>query len=250
MSELDSGVKKVLLTDRNSQNNKGYNPNFITDGDVEKSSREIYFRWLSRLVILCAIVSLGFFLSSSLVIFRLAPEIIVQPLLIISQDNSDNMVRYEPITKNMQSLKKFTELYIRQYIIMRNSVVNDEQEMQTRWGPGGIIHYLSTPSVYNDFVGANAKKVEKMFDANFSREVRIDSINKVSENSPAWTVEFTVYSLSNKSVDNSGALTLKTMRMKASITPKFIPERVAIFPRLINPLGFTVMKYNQDLIRE
>ena len=89
-----------------------------------------------------------------------------------------------------------------------------------------------------------------MFDANFSREVRIDSINKVSENSPAWTVEFTVYSLSNKSVDNSGALTLKTMRMKASITPKFIPERVAIFPRLINPLGFTVMKYNQDLIRE
>ena len=249
MSELDNGVKKVLLTDRNlSVNNTGGSA-FMTDKE-EKSAREVYFRWLSRLVMLCAVVSLGFFLCASLVIFRMAPEIIVQPLLIISQDGSDNMVRYEPITKNMQSIKKFTELYIKQYVIMRNSVVNDEQEMRTRWGPGGIVHYLSTPIVYNDFVGNNAKKVEKMFDADTSKEVRIDSIGKVSENSPAWTVYFTIYNLSSKAVDNSGALILKTTRMKASITPQFIPERAAIFPRLINPLGFTVMKYNQDVIRE
>lgn len=249
MSELDNGVKKVLLTDRNlSVNNTGGSA-IMTDKE-EKSAREVYFRWLSRLVMLCAVVSLGFFLCASLVIFRMAPEIIVQPLLIISQDGSDNMVRYEPITKNMQSIKKFTELYIKQYVIMRNSVVNDEQEMRTRWGPGGIVHYLSTPIVYNDFVGNNAKKVDKMFDADSSKEVRIDRIGKVSENSPAWTVYFTIYSLSSKAVDNSGALTLKTTRMKASITPQFIPERAAIFPRLINPLGFTVMKYNQDVIRE
>ena len=249
MSELDNGVKTVLLTDRNLSVNNTGDSAFMTDKE-EKSAREVYFRWLSRLVMLCAVVSLGFFLCASLVIFRMAPEIIVQPLLIISQDGSDNMVRYEPITKNMQSIKKFTELYIKQYVIMRNSVVNDEQEMRTRWGPGGIVHYLSTPIVYNDFVGKNAKKVDKMFDADSSKEVRIDSIGKVSENSPAWTVYFTIYNLSSKAVDNSGALTLKTTRMKASITPQFIPERAAIFPRLINPLGFTVMKYNQDVIRE
>ena len=88
------------------------------------------------------------------------------------------------------------------------------------------------------------------FDNEYSSEVRIDSIHKISENSPAWIVNFTIYNLSRSRTGKSGALTLKKTKMRASVTPRFIPERRTVFARLINPLGFTVMKYNQDEIRE
>ncbi len=250
MAQLGDGAKRILIADGNRKSNAGYRPHFINDVRQETtSSKEVYFRWLSRLVILCAIISLGFFLSSTLVIFRLSREIVVEPLLIINQKDSENVVRYEPIDKKMPSEKQLTEMFIRQYIIVRNTVINDEQEMRTRWGPGGIVQYMSSPEVYWDFVGKNVKTIDKMFDNGYSSEVQIDKIGKESEDSPAWLVTFTTFNLS-KARNSSGSLTLKTMRYKASITPAYIPERRLLRTRLLNPIGFTVIKYNQSEIRE
>ena len=249
--ELGKIAVRKLLTDNNKAPQEDVKLQYITDDKINNNSmKEIYFRWLSRLVVICAVLSLGLFLSASLVIFRLAPEIIVEPLLIISQNDSETMVRYEPITNKMPSLKQMTELFVRQYVVVRNTVINDEQEMRTRWGPGGIIAYLSTPRVYHEFVGEHIDNISSMFDNEYSSEVRIDSIHKISENSPAWIVNFTIYNLSRSRTGKSGALTLKKTKMRASVTPRFIPERRTVFARLINPLGFTVMKYNQDEIRE
>ncbi len=249
--ELGKIAVRKLLTDNNKAPQEDVNLQYITDDKINNNSlKEIYFRWLSRLVVICAVLSLGLFLSASLVIFRLAPEIIVEPLLIISQNDSETMVRYEPITNKMPSLKQMTELFVRQYVIVRNTVINDEQEMRTRWGPGGIIAYLSEPRVYREFVGEHIDNISSMFDNEYSSEVRIDSIHKISENSPAWIVNFTIYNLSRSRTSKGGALTLKKTKMRASVTPRFIPERRTVFARLINPLGFTVMKYNQDEIRE
>lgn len=254
MVELNkNGTVRKLIVNQNSQTDKnlGFGGQYVTDDAInDYSAKEIYFRWLSRLVMLCAVLSLGIFLSASLVIFRLAPEIVVEPLLIISQSDSEHMVRYEPITNKMPSLKQMTELFIKQYVILRNTVINDQQEMRTRWGPGGIVAYLSVPQVYREFVGQNAASVQNMFDNDYSSEVRIDSLGKISESSPAWIVNFTIYNLSKSRNGKDGALALKKTKMRASITPKFIPERRSVFARLINPLGFTVMKYNQDEIRE
>lgn len=245
---MANGYKQELLT--SGSNPEAVSVRFLSElGKEDRSSKEIYFRWLARLVLLCAIVSLGFFLSASLVVFRLAPEIIVEPLLIVRQNDSESMVRYEPITVKMPSIRQLTEMFIKQYVIMRNTVINDMQEMKTRWGPGGIVHYLSAPDVYADFVGKNAGSVDKMFDDGYSSEVQINEIGKESDSSPAWFVVFTVYNLS-KDRNKSGALTLKTQRYKVSITPRFIPERIMYRPRLINPLGFTVMKYSQSEIRD
>ncbi|MCQ2734558.1 MAG: type IV secretion system protein [Alphaproteobacteria bacterium] len=250
MAQLGNGIKKVLLTNGKAQNKQGPDIHFIEDSDAaETSSKETYFRWVSRLVLLCAILSLAFFLSASLVIFRLAPEIITEPLLIIRQDESSKMVRYEPMTKDMPSLRQLTEMYIKQYISLRNTVINDMTEMKTRWAPGGIVYYLSAIDVYRDFIGQNAESIDKMFDKGYSSEVRIDEMEKESENSPAWRVKFTVFNLSQER-GSSGALILKTKKYRASITPKFISQRKLVRARLINPLGFTVIKYNQSEIKE
>ena len=87
-------------------------------------------------------------------------------------------------------------MFVKQYVIMRNTVINDEREMRTRWGPGGIVAYMSTSDVYREFVGMNAYKIENMFDNDFSSEVRIDRIGKIGENNPVWVVYFTVFNFS------------------------------------------------------
>lgn len=249
MAELGMGVD-IKRLQGTSAATEAEHIDFISDlHQQDTSAKEIYFRWLARLVLLCTIVSLSFFLCSTLVIFKLAPEIVVEPLLIINQSESENMARYEPISTNMPSLRQFTEMYVKQYVIMRNTVVNDSQEMRTRWGPGGIVQYMSASDVYMDFVGENIDSVDKMFDDGYSSEVHIDEIGKDSETSPAWFVVITVYNLS-KGRNSSGALTLKTKRYKISLTPKFLPQRRLLRPRLINPLGFTVLKYSQSEIRE
>ena len=251
MAELGRiGVKKVLLTGKVAPKKQERPPvEFLSEiTSADKSAKEVYLRWLSRLVMLCAIVSLSFFLSASLVVFRLAPEIIVEPLLIVEQNDSHSMVRYEPISTKMPSIRQLTEMFIKEYVIVRNTVINDEDEMRTRWGPGGIVYCLSSPEVYSDFVGANANSVDKLFNPGYSSEVKIDSLKKDGENNPAWTVEFTIYNLS-KARGSDGSLVLKTQRYNVSITPKFIPERRLYRTRLINPLGFTVMKYSQSEIR-
>lgn len=250
MAQLGDGLKRPLLAGQNMKKPAGYQPHFLSESDnQETSNKSVYFLWLSRLVMLCAIVSLSFFLSSTLVIFRLAPEIIVEPLLLVAnQKDSESMVRYEPITEKMPSIKQLTEMYVRQYVIMRNTVVNDEKEMTTRWGPGGIVNYLSADDVYMDFVGKNIKNVNKMFDKGYSSEVYIDAVGR-EENSPSWWVIFTVFNLSSDR-NETGALTLKITRYKAAVTPRYYSYRHLLKARLINPLGFTVIKYNQSEIRE
>lgn len=247
--QLESGTKKILLTGK-SPEQKAYQPHFIDAmQEDETHGKERYFLWLSRLVMLCAVLSLGFFLCSTLVIFRLAPEIIVEPLMLVAnQKDSESMVRYEPINTKMPSLKQMTEMFVKQYVIMRNTVINDEQEMTTRWGYGGIVHYLSSPDVYDEFVGKNAQNIKFMYDNEYSSEVYIEKAVK-DEITSAWTVDFAVHNLS-RGRNSTGALTLKTLRYRASVTPRYYPERYFVARRLVNPLGFTVIKYNQSEIRE
>ena len=82
MAELGDNTKKNLLSGKVAPQNVNTMRYVDNDDARVNSSKERYFRWLSRLVMLCAIISLSFFLCASLVIFRLSPEIMVEPLLI------------------------------------------------------------------------------------------------------------------------------------------------------------------------
>ena len=117
INQLGNGNNQLAITDRN---HKVETFNYVTDQKRElKTAKEMYYCWLSRLVMLLAIISLAFFTSSSLVLFKLVPEVTVEPFLIIKQDNSDSMVRYEPIAKDMASSNQMMETFIKQYVIWR-----------------------------------------------------------------------------------------------------------------------------------
>ena len=224
------------------------NMNYITDVNIQRTSaREVYYCWLARFVAFFAILSLLFFASASLVLFRLAPEVHVEPFLIIRQADSDEMVRYETISPNMPSSRQMMELFIRQYVIIRNTVIGDEREMQSRWYGGGMVNYLSSDKVFADF----SKKIEQTLMDYLKQSVTIDveitKLGKVGgDKSPVWQVLFKTYELSpNIRNETTKEMILKTNYWSATLQAVFVPERMFMSKRLMNPLGFTVVRYEQ-----
>ena len=79
------------------------------------------------------------------------------------------------------------------------------------------------------------------------REVEIISIGKLGgERSPVWKVDFKTYELSQNTVDQKTKARILSVRYwTASVTAFFIPGREFVGLRLINPIGFTVVRYSQ-----
>ena len=203
--------------------------------------------WLSRLFIFFSVISLSIFMSSSLALFKLAPQVSVEPFLIIKQDTSDGIVRYEPISYTMASKNQLMETFVRQYVLLRNTIIADEKEMQTRWFPGGMMNFLSSDYVFGQFSTYRDSVWSRIIDADMVREVEIISIGKLGgEKSPVWKVDFKTYDLStNMRNQNTRALILNTRYWTASVTAYFLRGREFVGLRLINPIGFTVTRYSQ-----
>ena len=233
----------LSLTDAN-----GRHKEFVSEVEKEVSGFKLkYYMWLSRLFILFAAVSLLIFMSSSLALFKLAPQVSVEPFLIIKQDTSDGIVRYEPISYKMASKNQLMETFVRQYVLLRNTIIADEKEMQTRWFPGGMMNFLSSDYVFGQFSTYRDSIWSKIIDAEMVREVEIISIGKLGgEKSPVWKVDFKTYDLSTtRRNQNTRALILSTRYWTASVTAYFLRGREFVGLRLINPIGFTVTRYSQ-----
>lgn len=140
------------------------------------------------------------------------------------------------------------ETFVRQYVMYRNTIINDEREMMVRWYAGGILNYLSAPQVFDEFAKYREGIWKDITDNQTSQEVEIISIGRVGgEKSPVWKVDFKTYEVSARRRNTeTGALFLRVHYWTASVTSYFIPERAFMGRRLLNPLGFTVTRYSQS----
>ncbi len=245
-NQLGTTNERLALTSRQPSIDKNYVAAYEEENH-KMSVRELYYCWLSRFVAFLAMLSLMFFTSASLVLFKLVPEVHIEPFLIIRQDNSDHMIRYETISPKMPSAHQMMEVFIKQYVILRNTVLNDEREMQSRWFAGGMVHYLSSEKVFAEFSKKINVRVNEIIKERISTDVDIISVAKVGgERSPVWKVDFKTYELSplNRN-EATGEMVLKTRYWTTSIVAMFNPYRMFMSKRLMNPLGFTVTRYSQ-----
>lgn len=239
------GSNKILSIE--DANAKG--PEFIEALDKETEGFKLhYYIWLSRLFIATAVASLFLLISTSLSLFKLAPMVTVEPFLVINQDSSAAIVREEPISTDMSSKDKLMETFIRHYVIVRNTIINDPQEMRSRWMRGGMVSFLSAPEVFFPFNDGVQKTWEDIFKQALVREVEIISIGKQGgAKSPVWKVDFKTYDLYDEQGKSQAQkeATLRVRYWTASVTAYFIKERMFVGRRLINPLGFSVTRYSQ-----
>lgn len=244
LSKILDGTKLLAITD-----GSGKKYHFLGAAEKEVTSAKLYYYlWLSRFFIFTASISLLVFTASSLALFKLAPQVTVEPFLIIEQNSSDGIVRYEPIAFDMASKNMLMETFIKQYVMYRNTIISDEHEMMVRWWAGGILNYLTAPDVFEEFTEYRQKIWKTIQDAQASQEVEIISVGRVGgEKSPVWKVDFKTYEVSARNRNHeTGSLILKVRYWTASVTAFFIPGREFMGQRLLNPLGFTVMRYSQS----
>ena len=241
-NQIQSGKSQLLIDDANSTNVE-----FVEKLDkIDEDSKITYYTWLSRLFIFFTIVSFSLLICSSLALFKLAPMVSVEPFLIISQDSSEGIVRDEPITMDMSSKDKLMEMFIRQYVATRNTIINDPHEMRSRWFRGGMVNFMSSPDVFYAFNVSSQDKWEGIFKQILVREVEVISIGRLGgKKSPVWKVDFKTYDMYNNATSNTKESTLRVKYWTASVTAYFIKDRMFIGNRLINPLGFTVVRYSQ-----
>jgi type IV secretory pathway component VirB8 len=139
------------------------------------------------------------------------------------------------------------EMFIRQYVITRNVILDDELEMQSRWFAGGLVNYLSSPAVFTEFESKEVKVNLPLYARNhLVRDVEINSLTREGgEKSRAWRVKFTTYDISSQTREAGGGRVI-VRHWTASLQAVFVPERMFLSRRLINPLGFTVIHYSQS----
>ena len=242
IADMSSGTKRLALEGKVDADYK-----FMDTMDKEVEGFKLkYYMWLSRLFTLFAVISLLVFASSSLALFKLAPMVNVEPFLIINQDTSEEIVRYEPIAYDMASKDQLMETFVKQYIITRNTVIDDVTEMQSRWFPGGMLNFLSSAAVFDQFDRNRVLTLERMQEMHLVREVEIISIGKQGgAKSPIWKVDFKTYDLT-EDPNSPGRSNLRERYWTASVIAYFFKERQFVGRRLINPLGFTVTRYSQN----
>lgn len=211
-------------------------------GDViVENATEKRYLWTARAFAIIFGVSLCCNMILLYVIVAITPLYRVVPFLMSFEDKSEQIYKIIPVN-NIYDQKYLTEIFVKEYVLLRNSFVNDIDEMELRWGPNSQIREMSSPSMYDKFYNEYAKQtIEQIRQHDITRNVKIASVTEVggAQGEPWWQVKFRVEDMTPS---------LETPRISnwvASIKIKYRAKTVKYGERLRNPLGFTVLDYRQ-----
>lgn len=252
MAELEN--QKILrIADKTKQ--EGANLNFITEDVVEvRRARLVYYKWICRLMALLATISLVYCVSATLVLLNLVPKIIYDAQIFVQFSDSESYVKRELIEPSMESREKIMVNLIKQYIELRNTYIRDEEEMNKRWIWGGLVSYLSSYEVYQEFAEIYPRVQDELDQKEASRSVEILSVKRTGgERSRVWEVEFKTYDFAYEKKDTArpnrkvGPI-IEEKYWIVNIECRADPSRRTAYRRLLNPLGFVVQRYFQSEI--
>jgi type IV secretory pathway component VirB8 len=178
-----------------------------------------------------------------LTIANLLPLHRVEPYLLTLSNKEDQVYNIIPYTRSMDSQKSITETFVREYVLLRTTLLPDVEEMESRWQTGGDLQEMSSNLVYQDFLSNTGKKLmQRMRQDGLTSNVRILTVNEISDG--LWQVEYVVdYYLPS-------SYTPRTIKYRASLKIQYQPRRVQYKERLKNPVGFKVISYGTKRIKE
>ena len=172
-----------------------------------------------------------------LAIMQVLPLYRVEPFLLTFQNKEEQVYNIQPIKGHMEDQKAITEVFVRQYVLLRSSFDRDVQEMEARWMPGGPVQEMSSSAVYTEFLEKTAKKALDLIRArSLQRNVRILTVNELGRG--LWQVE---YETQDMYPDSPAP---EVNYWTASLRIAYNRKSVKYGERLKNPVGFTVVRYS------
>lgn len=194
------------------------------------------YLWTARAFAIITAISICCNIVLILAIIQVMPLFRVEPFLLSFQNKSEQVYNIVPL-KNLEDEKSITEIFVRQYVLLRSSFNRNIPEMEARWMPGGPIQEMSSTPVYEDFQKKTALKALNVIRTkSLTRSVKIISVNELTRG--LWQVEYEtrdMYPDSSKPEVNYWT---------ASLRISYRGKTVKYGERLKNPVGFTVNRYS------
>lgn len=195
------------------------------------------YLWTARAFAIITALSICCNIILMMAIYQVLPLYRVEPFLLTFQNRAEQVYNIQPVRNGLRNQKAITEVFVREYVLLRSSFDRDIPEMEARWMPGGPIQEMSATNVYQDFLNNTAQKALGIIRSRgLSREVKILSVNELT--SGIWQVEYEtrdMYPESQKPEVNYWT---------ASLNVGYRRKSVKYGDRLKNPTGFTVTRYS------
>ena len=194
------------------------------------------YLWTARAFAVITAFSLCCNIVLILAIFQVVPLYRVEPFLLTFQNRSEQVYNIQPLTTELRNRKAITEVFVREYVLLRSTFSSDVSEVEARWMPGGPIQEMSDNRVYQDFLDNVATKAISLIkNKGLERTVKILSVNELTDG--IWQVEYETKDMYPDSTEPEiGYWT-------ASLNVGYRRKRVKYGDRLKNPVGFTVLRY-------
>ena len=199
--------------------------------------RERRYLWTARAFAIVSAVALCVNLVLLLAILYLMPLKRAEPFLLTFQNRDEQVVKIQPLAKDMAAEDIISEAMIRQYVLLRNTMISDIDEMSYRWGTDGPLRWMSSPQVYNQFNKTVKDWLSRIKLEGLTREVRIESVVR---NQNTWLV----YIITRDMLPEAEEPVVSRWRIRLSVKYFTQDQReVKYVDRLKNPLGFAVDRY-------
>jgi len=223
---IDNKQQRLIGTNRP---NAGYpqqqkrRPAKGADEVIVVNASEKRYLWTARAFAVIVAISFCCNLVLILAIAQIMPLYRVEPFLLTFENKEEQVYNIQPL-RNMESKKAITEVFVREYVLLRSAYTDDLQEM-------------SSPAVYQAFIEKTAKRVFQVIrEKGLIRLVHILTINEISRGQ--WQVE---YETRDMYPDSSAP---QVEYWTASLMVRYRQKTVKYGERLSNPVGFTVTRYN------
>ncbi len=194
------------------------------------------YLWTARAFAIITAISLCCNIVLLLAITQVLPLYRVEPFLLTFQNKEEQVYNIKQI-EGMEDENAITEVFVREYVLLRSTFERDVPEMESRWMPGSMLQDMSSQAVYDDFLKNTAKPaLEIIQKRNLERKVRILTVNELGRG--LWQVEYETQDMypESKSPDIN--------YWTASLRIAYRPKTVKYGERLKNPVGFTVLQYS------
>ncbi len=204
--------------------------------DIIVNAAERRYLWTARAFAVVVAISLCCNLILLLAITQVLPLYRLEPFILTFENKQEQVYDIQPIA-NMIDKQEITEVFVREYVLMRSAFSNNVSEMEARWMPGGPVEEMSSSAVYQAFIEKTANKVlGTIKNKGLTRSVRIMTVNELGRG--LWQVEYETRDM----YPSSSAPHIEYW--VASLRVGYRKKNVKYGERLNNPIGFTVVRYS------
>lgn len=212
-----------------SRNAAAYKENVVVNASEKR------YLWTARAFAVIVAISICCNLVLLLAIMQLVPLNRVEPFLLTFENKEEQVYDIEPLG-SMIDQKAITEVFVREYVLLRSAFVNDVKEMEARWTDGGQLQEMSSPGVYQAFLDKTARRaLNEIKTKGLIRVVRIMTVNELGRG--LWQVEYETRDM------YADSTTPKIDYWTATLKVRYRKKTVKYGERLNNPVGFTVEHY-------